>query len=340
MISLLVILVALCLWKIRFAGFHENYCDKDPTTAIKGLFALIIFFSHCRGYLQLEPTLTNRLFNQFFLYLDQSMVALYFFYSGYGICESLKRKEGYRNRFLKHRFLKTLLHFDLAVLLFVIASFIPPITHIYPLKNYLLCWTGWESVGNSNWFMFAILALYLIAYGAMWIRGGWMAIKVLLPTALLWILLFWSHKGDHWWYDTLITFPLGMLYAQLKPRIDQALHRPATWWATLVGLTLVYVIMHHLIGVDKWGIVSCLFCLMIVVGTMKVQIGNPVLKWVGIHAFAIYILQRLPMNLLSDWGISPQTAVFVPCAIIATFLLAAGFTWATDHIDKKLFGHA
>jgi peptidoglycan/LPS O-acetylase OafA/YrhL len=131
-----------------------------------------------------------------------------------------------------------------------------------------------------------------------------------------------------------------MLYAQLKPRIDQALHRPATWWATLVGLTLVYVIMHHLIGVDKWGIVSCLFCLMIVVGTMKVQIGNPVLKWVGIHAFAIYILQRLPMNLLSDWGISPQTAVFVPCAIIATFLLAAGFTWATDHIDKKLFGHA
>ena len=337
MIAILAVILILCLWKVRFARFHEDYCGKDPTTAIKGVLALIILTSHMREYIDLQPTFTNHLFNQFFLYLDQSMVALYFFYSGFGICESLRDKPNYRSGFLKNRFLKTLLHFDLAVLLFVIASFIPTAQHSYPPKNYLLCWTGWESVGNSNWFMFAILTLYLIALGAMWIRGGWMSLKVLLPTAALWGLLFLTHEGRHWWYDTLLTFPLGMLYSELKPRIDQTLRKPYAWWLSFVTLAALYVGVHHLIGVDKWGLVSCLFCLVIVVGSMKVQIGNPILKWLGINAFAIYILQRLPMNILSDLGVHRQLAVYVPLVFLLTFLLAWGFTLTTRAIDCKLF---
>ena len=336
MIAILAFIAILCLWGVRFSRFHEDYCAKEPTTAVKGVLALIILTSHIRGYVLLQPTAVNHLFHAFFLYLDQAMVAMYFFYSGYGICQSVKYKKDYRDRFLKNRFLKTLLHFDLAVLLFVIASFLPPSTP-FPLKNYLLCWTGWENVGNSNWFMFAILALYLIAFAAMWIRGGWMALKVLIPTAILWVILFFTHMGQHWWYDTLLTFPLGMLFAEVKPRVDQTLRKPLFWWISFIGLAVAYVGMHHLIGTDKWGIVSCLFCLLVVVGSMKVRIGNPVLKWLGVNAFAIYILQRLPMNILSGFGVNSHVAVFVPLVMTLTFLLAWGFTMTTDRIDGKLF---
>ena len=341
MIATLIILLALCLWKIRFSHFHEDYCGKDPTTAIKGILAVIILLSHIRGYIALEPTPANNLFKLFFLYLDQSMVALYFFYSGYGIRESLKRKSGYADNFFKNRFLKTLLHFDLAVLLFVIAALFIKVDFFshepYTLKNYLLCWTGWESIGNSNWFMFVILSLYLISFVAMKIPRGWMTVKVLLPSILLWMVLYFTHTGKYWWYNTLLTFPLGMLYSQLKPDIDKAMRKPLLWAASFVGLALAYVGTHHLLGTDKFGIVSCLFCLLVVVFSMKVQVGNPVLRWLGVNAFAIYILQRLPMNVLSHLGVNRQIAVFVPVAIILTLLLAEGFTRATGILDRKLF---
>ena len=337
MIAILAVIAILCLWGVRFSPFHEDYCAKEPTTAIKGVLALIILTSHIRGYILLQPTTVNHLFLAFFQYLDQSMGALYFFYSGFGICQSLKHKKHYRNHFLKNRFLKTLLHFDLAVLLYVLASFIPRAGHLYPLKNYLFCWTGWESVGNSNWFMFVILALYLIAFAMMWTREGWMALKVLIPTVILWIILYFIHMGQYWWYDTLLTFPLGMLFAEVKSHVDQALRKPLFWWLSFLGLAVTYIGTHHLIGVDQWGIVNCIFCLLIVVGSMKVQIGNPVLKWLGINAFAIYILQRLPMNILSGFGLNGYVAVFVPLAIALSFLLAWGFTMTTDRIDRKLF---
>ena len=341
MIAALFLLLVLCLWKIRFSRFHEDYCEKTPTTAIKGLFIILILLSHIRGYISLQPTLANNLFRQFLLYLDQSMVALFFFYSGFGICESLRLKSGYAEHFFKNRFLKTLLHFDLAVLLFFITALFFPVDYItqtaYPLKNYLLCWTGWESLGNSNWFMFVILSLYLISIVAMKIPKGWMAVKVLLPTILLWIALYFTRPGEPRWYNTLLTFPLGMLYSQLKPGIDKAMRKPLVWVLSFIGLAVAYVGIHHLTGVDNWGIVSSLFCLLVVVFSMKVQIGNPVLHWLGVNAFAIYILQRLPMNILSHLGVNREIAVFVPVVIILTLLLAEGFTRTTGLFDKKLF---
>ena len=341
MISIFVILLVLCLWGIRFSHFHEDYCDIVPTTAIKGIFAVVILASHLWGYIHLQPTFDNLLFCHILLGLGQSMVALYFFYSGYGICESLKCKEGYADRFFKNRFLKTLLHFDLAVLLFVIASFFLKIDFFsqkpYTLSNYLFCWIGWKSVGDSNWFMFVILALYLISFLAMKVRGGWMAAKILIPTVLLWVFLSFTHPEDKWWYDTLATFPLGMLYSQLKPGIDRYLRKPYIWWMTFFGLTAAYFLAHHFLGIDKWGLVNCLFCLIVVLSTMKVHFGNPVLRWLGLNAFAIYILQRLPMNILSGFGLNQKIAIFVPSAIIITFLLAEGFTRTTRLINRKLF---
>lgn len=162
MIVLLLILGVICLWNIKFSNYHEDYISPKNTNAIKGIFAVIILFSHMKGYITLNDTLADYSFSMILSHIGQLMVVMYLFYSGFGIVESMKRKPDYFETYPKKRILKTLLHFDLAVLFFLLLSII--INAKYSAIDYITCWIGWGSIGNSNWFIFDILALYSIVY--------------------------------------------------------------------------------------------------------------------------------------------------------------------------------
>lgn len=160
---------------------------------------------------------------------------------------------------------------------------------------------------------------------------------MIVPTAILWFFLYKTHPMQPWWYDTLATFPLGMLFSEVKPTVNTWMRRPVVWWPTFIGVVLAYLTLHHLIGVDRWGVVNCIFCILVILLTMKVQVGNPALNWLGVNAFAIYMLQHLPMNILSSAGANQNLLIFIPCSVIATILLAEGFTRITALLDRKLF---
>ena len=87
------------------------------------------------------------------------------FYSGYGMLESIKSKGmDYVKSIPGKRFAKVLLHMEIAVLLFLLTDF--AIGKSYGLKTTLLSFTFWTSIGNSNWYIFIILCLYLIVFSA------------------------------------------------------------------------------------------------------------------------------------------------------------------------------
>ncbi len=327
---ILGLLLLISLWRIRIGFFHEDYCAPVPTTAIKGVLAIIILCSHLSGFVGADWFAEKVL-----RYLGQSMVAPYFFFSGFGIAESLRKKPNYSDHFFKNRFLKTLLHFDLAVLLYVVAAICLQ-TH-YPPQNYLLCWIGWEGLGNSNWFMFVILALYLLVFLAMKTGLKGLTVKMFLLAGILWTALFFGRHASPWWYNTLITFPLGILFSDVKPKLDPFLRRQVIWFSAFLALAILYLGLHHLIGDDRWGLVSSLFCLLIILASMKVRIDNPILTWLGLNAFAIYILQRLPMIVLSHFGLERFPLYFTILIFAITLLTAGGFTKLTGMIDRKLF---
>lgn len=78
------------------------------------------------------------------------------------------------------------------------------------------------------------------------------------------------------------------------------------------------------------------FALILVLVTMKVKLNNRALRWLGINCFGIYILQRIPMALFSELGLTAHWAVFYVAVVAATLVLAAGFTKATGVVCKKL----
>lgn len=337
MILLLVLLVLVCLWKIHFPGFNENYLSKQQTTAVKGIFTALIFCSHVRGYIFLPDCLQDNLYGMALNYLGQLIVAAFFFYSGYGIWLSFKNKPDYEKTFFKNRFLRTWLHFAIAVAIYILVQAFMPV-HYSPAQ-YLFCWIGWESVGNSSWFIFVILCLYLIALAALFIQKKWKnggIVMTVFLSAVLWCMLHFIARKPFWWIDTLAVFPLGMIIAEYKEHVDSFFkNQRAVPYLATSGIGLLFLLWHRLFGIDLYGILSCIFCLLLVAVSTWVQIGNPVLKWLGKNTFTVYIIQRLPMIVFSEWGLNQHRYLFVLLALIATGLLAEGLSRLNKAVDSK-----
>lgn len=337
MTLLLLLLAVFCVWKSEF-GYHSDFLSSSNTLSIKGIFVFLVFFSHLRGYLSLSDSLLNNFYFSLQNHLGQLIVAMFLLFSGYGIWISFKQKANYTQSFFKRRVLKTLLHFDIIVAVFVIVQLL--LQKVFPLRNYLLCWIGWESVGNSNWFIFDILLLYLIARIALHFQNkighGGICITILL-TACLWFFLREAGK-ENWWVDTLAAFPLGMLIAEHSSLLKNLLAKKGMPYLLTVSSLLLFAFSYKIWrGVDAYGFTTCTFCLLVVMLSSWIKVGNPVLNWAGKNVFTVYMLQRLPMLVLTAAGINNNPALFVIASFGLTYLLAESFSWLLKLVDQRLF---
>lgn len=334
MIVFLILLFLVSLYKIRFTPFNENYMSRENTASIKGIFIIMVFLSHVRDYITLPE---NSKYAMILNLIGQLMVAIFFFYSGYGVLESYKNKPGYTEKFLKNRFLKTLLHFDIAVFLFLIIDVI--FGKQYPARNYVLCWIGWEAIGNSNWFVFVILALYLLTWLCFLVSDKEYLLRfcVLQTILTLCLVAFLRTSGKQLhWYDTAMCYPAGIWFSFFKDKIDKALSKKTVYYCVLAVLVLVFSRLYKADGMLHYCLCAAEFSLLVAVVTMKVQIGNGILSWFGNHLFEIYILQRIPMILLGKTGLG-NSVLFTTICLIVTIVIAVAFKKLLSCIDKKLF---
>lgn len=308
---ILLTLLVISRLRIQFKGFNTDYLSFDTTNAIKGIMIALVFIKHATPYiLNSGYVFDDSFWSRAFLYIDlrvgQWIVAMFLFYSGYGIMESIRKKGmDYVRSIPRKRVLTTLINFDIAVALFVIVSLFVP--NDYSIKQYLLSFTGWEAVGNSNWYIFVIMLCYLIAYVCFRVQvkrntGHTYDVKAIMCMILLgFSVVVLSYVKPSWWYDTMLCFGVGMLYSVWRERIEVILKR--YYWLILpMVLALLYLLdksPYYLRGL-VYNAYCIVFCLLVVMLTMKIKVNNAVLIWSGKNLFPLYIYQRIPMIILSS----------------------------------------
>lgn len=323
--------------KFFIKEFNKDYLSKDNTDCIKGIFVLIVFYSHLMQYISFD---TFDISNWFVKTLGQLMVTMFLFYSGYGIYESIKKNgNDYIKKIPRNRIIVTLFNFDIAILTFLGINYIFGKT--YPLKRILLSFIGWESVGNSNWYIFGILFLYLFTYLSFRIFKGndKRAITLnLILTVIFSIVLSKLLPYQTWWYNTLLCYPLGLIYSFNKDKINSFLFNNKNYAIILPLLFIVFIIFYHYLRDSHWilyDIISILFSLIVILLTMKIKINNKFLKWCGNNLFWLYILQRVPMLVLNKLHYTNLYGYIIIC-FISMLVLAYIYSKVFTIIDKKI----
>lgn len=289
MLKLLVLFSWVCIYGAVISKpkeFNRDYISKETSNAVKGVFVFIVFCSHFGGYIQ-----------SYRFKMAQLMVVMFFFYSGYGIYESVKRRgTDYIKQFPKNRFLKVWLHLSCALVPYIILSL--ALGKPFSIKQTLLSTIGWSSIGNSNWFMFASLAMYALIYVSFILFRKHRVPALLMTTVLSvgYILVMKQYK-ESWWYNTILAFPFGMWYSFFKEKLEKIFMKNDFIWFIMFaafGALTLYTFDKRGGHIEYYEAASIMFAMTVLLFTMKVKIGNPALNWLGNHVFSIYMLQRIP----------------------------------------------
>ena len=86
---ILLFLIMPCKINLK-QGINESYLSKNDTLPIKGFFVALVLFRHVRDYITLSNNVLDTSFSIVESSMGQLIVAMFLFYSGYGIYESYK----------------------------------------------------------------------------------------------------------------------------------------------------------------------------------------------------------------------------------------------------------
>lgn len=333
--DLVLLLVALLgLWGLGLRR-EGDHLSREQTGAVNGFFVLLVLLRHAGDYIPMGPW--DGIFQWVDQRLDQLIVVPFLFYSGYGIaCSVLRKGRDYVSRLPWQRLFRVWYHFALAVGLYWLLSLW--LGKGYGLKRVLLSFTGWDSIGNSNWYIFATLYMYLATWLSFTLfprKHHWAAITLTL-LAVGYILVLRQTKGL-WWYDTALVYPAGIWYGLYREPLERWVRKHALRpWLLLAVWAGIFLLAFRLQRSLPWReVMAVAFALVVLYATMVVKVGNPVLSFLGRYTFEIYILQRLPMIVLQ--GRIGDEYLYLALSFLLTLLLAVGARKLLDLLDRAIY---
>lgn len=337
MIVFVVILGLITLQGIRIRK-DSPLLSKEMTTAVNGIFAICIFLTHCSEYISLPVSMVDMLYRHFQNFHNQWIVAGFLAFSGYGVMGQIGEKgEDYLKEYPKTRLAKTLFNFDIAVLLFLLMDCILVIK--YSTIEIIGSFVGITSIGNSNWYIFAVLVMYVLSYVCARIfkeNKIAQAVGVTLGT-IVYIAVMQLAGMPSRFISTVLCYSAGIWIYICKDKILALFknHKVISICVILIILAGTYKLRYN----DYiMNISSIVFVLAIVYFNVFFEIKSRILQFFGKHAFSIYILQRIPMTVFYSCGIfSDYKYIFVITAFGITIIIAVLFDYFIKKIDK-IFG--
>lgn len=339
MIAFYLGILLLCIIGLRICrnGFFNDFLSKEQSNSIKGIFILFVFIRHILQYIHKSGYKFSSIPDVLFLNIDQELeqiiVVMFLFYSGFGVMESIiKKRMEYVNCMPKRRIFSTLMNFDVAVFVFFILNLI--LDNEMRTTEIGLSLIGWDSIGNSNWYIFDIILCYFITWLSFVVTRKEKQINIkralhfsLIPFTVSLIVLSLT-KPDHW-FDTLFAFVAGLFFSAYKEKIIHILKK--NYRKSLVSIIILYVLFHLQpdgIFCIWFNLESIAFAFMIVVLNMKIKVNNRILQWLGNHLFPLYIYQRLAMIALYEMDNGRFVRNFPEMYILICF----GFTLLIAHL--------
>ena len=365
-----VALAALLFVGIKFSKkkeWNDGNMSFDQTKCFLGFCAVIICFHHMSQQ-TCAPWLNPRYIQKgldIFVTAGYPMVAMFLFCSGFGLYKSAKSKPDFFKRFLPVRIIPILIPTVLVELVYVYLRHLRHIPIRY--KNPFIIGIGThETVNPYFWYIPCIIILYVLFYiGFGLFKKDWAGILTVAAGTGAWLAFCFICKYGTWWFNTIHLFLIGILVAKYEKKIFESFKKhyvlkailtvllaAVLWYGADNGGNIYFQITHttwnevngYKADLFAW-IFQCLYSIAFVmvyyVLSMKMKIGNPVLKFFGKITLELYLVHGIFVNMFSYFMIKePNKPIYyiknLPLFVLVVLACSIPVAFGLSLIDKKV----
>jgi len=312
-----ILLIAILAFGIKIYGkkqWNPSFLTLKQTKALQGFSVCCIMLHHiaqktCAPWVPSEYVVPGL---EPFLDIGYLLVSIFFFCSGYGLYKSNKEKDCYLKTFLGKR-----------LLLIIIALFITNMIYIY-----IQMWQGVNfaiipipfTIGGAilpnkySWYIYTMILFYIAFYFSFrYCKSERNAMIWIFVVTIIYIAhCDWWMFGD-WWYNTVILFGIGLLFAKYENRIISIMKKR---YISFIIVGLLFTSIFFVLGIhtqdilNTWNqdyhyafmrwthvisqmIASIAFLWTLLLIMMKVNIGNRFLNAMGTITLEFYLIHGL-----------------------------------------------
>ena len=354
-------------------GWNEEYTSLKQTKMLQGIAALGIALHHmaqktCAPW---HPSVYTVHGLDFFVPIGYMLVGLFLFCSGLGLYRSLKSKPDYLKGFFRRRILPIIIAFYLSEFIYTgIRLLMGEKMNLTTVLWYL---SGLHMANFNAWYVVVIPFFYLAFWAAFRFckREG---------TAIAWVFLFtlaytvagalidhqddWWMRGE-WWYNSIILFPLGLLFGKFEKQVTGFFKKGYWFWLLFffAGIFLVFQqsewlvngpwgyygewgdrlkVQHRLMSAGIQWVSAFFFTVFCFLLMMKVRLGNKALAWLGGMTLEFYLMHGIFVELFGYNFLDISRSIVyikkVPLFIVAVLACSIPASLLFRLILRKLTG--
>lgn len=320
--------------------FNDEYMSLETSGIIKGAMAILVISHHMA-----QETDCGRVFS-LLRPIGFTAVAVFFFYSGYGLMKKYKSDPSYKNNFFAKRISAVLIPY--AVINVVYWVMYAAMGNMYSFKEFIHTFAVGDPMASYSWYVVFILGFYIIFGIFMHIFKDKhkLMIGAMAVTYVGWAMLCkYVIHFDPCWYKTAHMPIVGMIWALYEDKII-ALIRKKYWLsfflcggvtAVIEGLTIFYPAESGFVSYIIRAANAFFFTITIMVVLQKVKLGSPVFKFLGKISYEFYILQGVAIELFKSNLINIKNdVVWIVAVFVVTTLLAYVFNLLFSRINKSV----
>jgi membrane-bound acyltransferase YfiQ involved in biofilm formation len=360
------------LGAILFAGSSRRpadetaFFDRISGKEIQGALAVFIIIHQTVVALNANYDDPKDMF--FFFYYGILAVSFFFFSSGFGLIKRWMTDENYIRGFMRRRIFTVLVPFFICNYIYLTDALLNNIVarEHFGFGEVICSFFGIFLINNEMWFAVEIMILY-IAFRLVFAKVKKPLTGIIIMTVVVLIMmtigLFSGHsetgvmsywfKGE-WWYNTLLMFPLGMLYAYKEDRINKVIKK--AFISILIASSILFVLLdhvhrnlvmesiywteyygsaHHILdklkGLGVETLFEIVFLILVLTVMSRVKIGNPVIKFFGKISLEIIMLNYILIDKLYFLYKMYGIGVYLP-AVAAGTIVAASLVYTVKNI--------
>ena len=322
---------------------NSDCLSLETTRYHRGFFAVAVVFHHLS-----QITKSGFIF-PFFANVGYLCVAVFFFFSGYGLQKSyIEKSEKYKKGFLLKRIPSVLFPYVLFMIIYWVANSLSGTT--YSFADIFENFKNGSLLVTYSWFMICIIAFYLFFWVFMIIckKRYSMIIICGLVWYALWILFCVFMNYGSWWYNTSHLLAAGIAWATYEDKITGFIKQryriiaPAALVCLVALLVFQGFISLPFISTILPEIISLIFVFCVILLSMKIRIGNRILGFLGEISLEVYLIHGLILtfsqNLIQNDLLlcAAVIAVSIPLAFVIHLVLSFALKKYKSIVDKRL----